>query len=162
MSYQQPPSSNNNLPPFDWSLPGRNMSGGPPPLMGMPNRDDVRLPSTMERVLKFRDNQHEEDRVTKLHSSGHQTDSGIEQNDEYEDESDEEKPDENGLSRKAKKEIEKRRRRRRAKKKTKSAPPPPLPPSQPSEPPRKESSDKKRRKDVNLMMMMILIIQMLK
>lgn len=54
MSYQQPPtSSNNNLPPFgkndqtrnrrvfsclDWSLPGRNMGGGPPPLMGLPNR----------------------------------------------------------------------------------------------------------------------------
>jgi len=149
MSYQQPPSSssNNNLPPFDWSLPGRNIGGGPPPLMGMPNRDDVRLPSTMERVLKFRDNQHEEDRVTKLHSgSGHQTDSGIEQNDEYEYESDEETTPENGLSRKAKKEIEKRRRRRRAKKKTKSAPPPP-PPRQSSEPPRKESSrtdDKKK------------------
>ncbi|CAF1023805.1 unnamed protein product [Rotaria sordida] len=126
MSYQQPPSSssNNNLPPFDWSLPGRNFSGGPPPLMAMPNRDDVRLPSTMERVLKFRDNQHEEDRVTKLHSgggggAGHQTDSGIEQNDDYYDESDEEITSQNNLSRKAKKDVEKRRRRRRAKKKSK-------------------------------------------
>ena len=23
---------------LDWSLPGRNMGGGPPPLMGLPNR----------------------------------------------------------------------------------------------------------------------------
>ncbi|CAF0974463.1 unnamed protein product [Rotaria sp. Silwood1] len=125
MSYQQPPpsSTNSNLPPFDWSLPGRNFSGGPPPLMAMPNRDDVRLPSTMERVLKFRDNQHEEDRVTKLHSGGHQTDSGIEQNDDYNDESDDDETSQNNLSRKAKKEIEKRRRRRRAKKKNKSITP---------------------------------------
>jgi splicing factor 3B subunit 2 len=100
----------------------------------------------MERVLKFRDNQHEEDRVTKLHSGGHQTDSGIDQNDEYDDESDEETTPENGLSRKAKKEIEKRRRRR-AKKKTKStAPPPPHPPS--SDHPRKETNkiDEKKKK----------------
>jgi len=105
----------------------------------------------MERVLKFRDNQHEEDRVTKLHSSGHQTDSGIEQNDEYDDESDEETSDQNGLSRKAKKEIEKRRRRR-AKKKTKSTvppPPPPLLPPHSSSSSRKETSktdDKKKKK----------------
>ena len=76
----------------------------------------------MERVLKFRDNQHEEDRVTRLHGSGgHQTDSGIEQNDNFDDESDEDEEDakpQNGLSRKAKKEVEKRRRRR-AKKKNK-------------------------------------------
>lgn len=102
----------------------------------------------MERVLKFRDNQHEEDRVTKLHSGGHQTDSGIEQNEDYDDddESDEETIGQNGLSRKAKKEIEKRRRRR-AKKKTKStAPPPPSPPViPPPEPTRKESSRKKKR-----------------
>jgi len=107
MSYQQPPSSSsNNLPPFDWSVPGRNFGNGPPPLMTMPNRDDVRLPSTMERVLKFRDNQHEEDRVTKLHSGNQHTDSGIEQNDDYDDESDDDDDDtnaQNGLSRKAKK-----------------------------------------------------------
>lgn len=106
----------------------------------------------MERVLKFRDNQHEEDRVTKLHSGGHQTDSGIEQNDEYDDASDEETTPQSGLSRKAKKEIEKRRRRR-AKKKTKPTTPvieAPLPP-----PPTKETrktDGKKRRKDLNLMM----------
>jgi len=103
----------------------------------------------MERVLKFRDNQHEEDRVTKLHSGGHQTDSGIEQNDEYDDESDEETTPENGLSRKAKKQIEKRRRRR-AKKKTKSTvPPPPPQPVTSSESSRKEThktDDKKKKK----------------
>lgn len=105
----------------------------------------------MERVLRFRDYQHEEDRVTRLHSgSSHQTDSGIEQNEDYEDESDEEKAEENGLSRKAKKEIEKRRRRR-AKKKTKSsAPPSTVAPSPPPAPPaRKESSktsEKKKKK----------------
>lgn len=96
--------------------------------------------------MKFRDNQHEEDRVTRLHSgAGHQTDSGIDQNEEYDDESDEETTGQNGLSRKAKKEIEKRRRRR-AKKKTKPAatPPPPVV----VEPPRKESSkgDEKKKK----------------
>jgi splicing factor 3B subunit 2 len=101
----------------------------------------------MERVLKFRDNQHEEDRVTKLHSGGHQTDSGIEQNDEYGDESDEETTAQNGLSRKAKKEIEKRRRRR-AKKKTKSIPPPPpsQPPSEPSRKETRKTDDKKKKK----------------
>lgn len=102
----------------------------------------------MERVLKFRDNQHEEDRVTKLHSGGHQTDSGIEQNDEYDDESDEETTPENGLSRKAKKQIEKRRRRR-AKKKTKSTAPPPPQPVTSSESSRKEThktDDKKKKK----------------
>ncbi|CAF1132172.1 unnamed protein product [Adineta steineri] len=155
MSYQQPPSSsnnnNNNLPPFDWSVPGRNFnSGAPPPLMAMPNRDDVRLPSTMERVLKFRDNQHEEDRVTKLHSGGggHQTDSGIDQNDEYDDESDEETTPQNGLSRKAKKEVEKRRRRR-AKKKTKSTaavPPTPQPPIVPQSTKSSDNSSKENDK----------------
>ncbi|CAM2725455.1 unnamed protein product [Rotaria socialis] len=153
MSYQQPPpssSNNNNLPPFDWSLPGRNFSGGPPPLMAMPNRDDVRLPSTMERVLKFRDNQHEEDRVTKLHSGGNQTDSGIEQNEDYNDESDEEETTTNGLSRKAKKEVEKRRRRRRAKKKSKSSTPSLV--TAPSNPPPKENTktdEKKKKKKHN-------------
>jgi splicing factor 3B subunit 2 len=89
----------------------------------------------MERVLKFRDNQHEEARVTKLHSNtGHQTDSGIEQNDNVDDQSDENNDDDDdddndndtvagtrsemGLSRKGKKEMQKRRRRR-AKKKSK-------------------------------------------
>jgi splicing factor 3B subunit 2 len=105
----------------------------------------------MERVLKFRDNQHEEDRVTKLHSGGggggHQTDSGIEQNDDYDDESDEESTPQNGLSRKAKKQIDKRRRRR-AKKKTKStAPPPPPPPAPVAEHHRKESSKNDERKN---------------
>ena len=103
----------------------------------------------MERVLRFRDYQHEEDRVTRLHSgSSHQTDSGIEQNDDYEDESDEEKTEENGLSRKAKKEIEKRRRRR-AKKKTKSSAPPSSAAPSPAPPVRKESSktsEKKKKK----------------
>ncbi|CAF1326078.1 unnamed protein product, partial [Adineta ricciae] len=160
MSYQQPPSSgpNNQLPPFDWSLPGRNFGNGPPPLMGIPTRDEVRLPSTMERVLKFRDNQHEEDRVTRLHSGGHagghQTDSGIEQNDDYDDEeSDDEATAQNGLSRKTKKEIEKRRRRR-AKKKNKStaapiapvAPPPPAQPAKSSESSSKDSDKKKKKK----------------
>ena len=103
----------------------------------------------MERVLRFRDNQHEEDRVTRLHSGstgGHQTDSGIEQNDDYEDESDEEQTDQNGLSRKAKKEIEKRRRRR-AKKKNKSTTAAPAP-VVPEPTPRKESSktDEKKKK----------------
>ena len=93
----------------------------------------------MERVLKFRDNQHEEDRVTKLHSSGHQTDSGIEQNDNYNDESDEELS-RNDLSRKAKKEIEKRRRRRRTKKKNKSSM------SKSSEISLKNVNDKKKKK----------------
>jgi len=101
----------------------------------------------MERVLKFRDNQHEEDRVTKLHSGGHQTDSGIDQNDEYDDESDEETSPQNGLSRKAKKEIEKRRRRRAKKKNKSTAPPPaaPLPPSQ-STKSSKENDKKKQKK----------------
>ena len=96
----------------------------------------------MERVLKFRDNQHEEDRVTKLHTSGHQTDSGIDQNNEYEDEFDEETTPQNGLSRKAKKDIEKRRRRR-AKKKDKSTAPPPI-----EHPPKEniKSDDKKKKK----------------
>jgi splicing factor 3B subunit 2 len=101
----------------------------------------------MERVLRFRDNQHEEDRVTKLHSGGHQTDSGIEQNDEYDDESDEETTPQNGLSRKAKKEIEKRRRRRAKKKSKPSAPPIPSP--DPLPPHRKEThktDDKKKKK----------------
>jgi len=99
----------------------------------------------MERVLKFRDNQHEEDRVTKLHSGGHQTDSGIDQNDEYDDESDEEETPANGLSRKAKKEIEKRRRRR-AKKKNKSTAPLPPPPSEPRRKETNKTDDKKKKK----------------
>jgi splicing factor 3B subunit 2 len=101
----------------------------------------------MERVLKFRDNQHEEDRVTKLHSGGHQTDSGIEQNDEYDDASDEETTPQSGLSRKAKKEIEKRRRRR-AKKKTKPTTPvieAPLPPP-PTKETRKTDGKKKKKR----------------
>jgi splicing factor 3B subunit 2 len=102
----------------------------------------------MERVLKFRDNQHEEDRVTKLHSGGHQTDSGIDQNDEYDDESDEETSPQNGLSRKAKKEIEKRRRRRAKKKNKSTAPPPaaPLPPSQPTKSLKENDTKKKQKK----------------
>lgn len=157
MSYQQPPSSNNhNLPPFDWSVPGRNTNAnGPPPLMGLPNRDEIRFPSTMERVLKFRDNQHEEDRVARLHGYSHtggsQTDSGIEQNEEYDEDDEDDNDDETNqtnLSRKAKKEIEKRRRRR-AKKKTKTsaapvAVPSPSPPPPPSS--RKESDKKKKSK----------------
>ena len=80
----------------------------------------------MERVLKFRDIQHEEDRVMKLHgNSGHQTDSGIDQNDNNNDDdsndSDDDQTRSNGQSRKSKKDNEKRRRRRRAKKKNKSS-----------------------------------------
>lgn len=78
----------------------------------------------MERVLKFRDNQHEEDRVTKLHGgSNSQTDSGIEQNENNDDDSDasdddqtDEKKNRHLLAKKA----AKRRRRRQAKKKTKT------------------------------------------
>ena len=101
----------------------------------------------MERVLKFRDNQHEEDRVTKLHG-GHQTDSGIDQNDEYEEESDEEATPENGLSRKAKKDVEKRRRRRRAKKKTKvvAVPAPALPTVPETKKSDEKSATKKKKK----------------
>ncbi|UJR21186.1 hypothetical protein I4U23_024284 [Adineta vaga] len=112
----------------------------------------------MERVLKFRDNQHEEDRVTKLHSGGgHQTDSGIDQNDEYDDDDDDDNDDEettgqNGLSRKAKKEIEKRRRRR-AKKKTKpvtsattTIAPVPSQPTKSSDQSSKDTDRKKKKK----------------
>jgi splicing factor 3B subunit 2 len=104
----------------------------------------------MERVLKFRDNQHEEDRVTRLHTSGHHTDSGIEQNDEYEDddESDEDNTTQNGLSRKAKKEIEKRRRRRRAKKKGKTvAPPSQIIPDPPKSSSKHDGKKKKKKHD---------------
>lgn len=106
----------------------------------------------MERVLRFRDYQHEEDRVTRLHSGGgggHQTDSGIEQNNDYEDESDEEEKETNGLSRKAKKEIEKRRRRRAKKKGKSSSSSSTTAPSPPPAPVRKESSktsEKKKKK----------------
>jgi len=165
---------------IDWSVPGRNTNAnGPPPLMGLPNRvrffffllfpfqisffaflqDEIRFPSTMERVLRFRDNQHEEDRVARLHGQSHtgggsQTDSGIEQNEENdddEDDDDETDQTQTNLSRKAKKEIEKRRRRR-AKKKTKIPAPTPAaaavaaPPSPPPPASRKESDKKKKSK----------------
>lgn len=111
----------------------------------------------MERVLKFRDNQHEEDRVARLHGQSHtggsQTDSGIEQTEDYDDDDsddEQEQANQTNLSRKAKKEIEKRRRRR-AKKKTKaSAPAPtaavPSPPPPPAQSTRKESDKKKKSK----------------
>ena len=105
----------------------------------------------MERVLKFRDNQHEEDRVTRLHGSGnggHQTDSGIEQNDNVDDESDDDEEDnnpQNGLSRKAKKEVEKRRRRRAKKKSKPETPVVPVP--APVETPKEISkADEKKKK----------------
>ena len=75
----------------------------------------------MERVLKFRDNQHEEDRVMKLHggTTGHQTDSGIEQND-YEDEQPDDDDEDKNKTKTSNRRAEKRRRRRQTKKKKSS------------------------------------------
>lgn len=107
----------------------------------------------MERVLKFRDNQHEEDRVTRLHAGSHvggsQTDSGIEQNEDYEDESDEEETNQNQLSRKAKKEIEKRRRRRTKRKNKSNASSTTMstPEPAPKQTPKTEDKKKKKHRD---------------
>lgn len=86
-------------------------------------QDELRFPSTMERVLKFRDTQHEEERVKKLHGTGaSQTDSGIDQNENDADDSDDENNEEtsNPAQTLKKKKNAEKRRRRRAKKKTKS------------------------------------------
>ena len=77
----------------------------------------------MERVLKFRDNQHEEDRVLKLHGAGaptSQTDSGIEQN-EQDDEPSDDDDEQTNKKKPSGRKVEKRRRRRQAKKKGKSS-----------------------------------------
>ena len=75
----------------------------------------------MERVLRFRDNQHEEDRVTRLHSgNGNQTDSGIEQNEYDDDDDDNDDQDEKTTKKTSARKAEKRRRRRQAKKKGKT------------------------------------------